>query len=199
MSDPAPPLQRGDRVSKNWVAINTNGTVLRENADDIRRLREVVARGSRSQYGAERLPFELYLLPQIKRAPADRSDNWWRMFRVRHGYVFAGDAMVSTEGCDDTDDEGVTLEEITVPVTTAAYWIWVEVTMDGVTATAAEIKHGADGWTDFPVASTDATKRFHLLAKIDTATDATKSRSIVRQYQLGDIFLGEGGGDARWS
>lgn len=192
-------LKPGEPVEKNWEAVNYTMDAVAALQDEVRRLRELLTVSLRKLQRDEggRDPFEVYRRTNTVRLEPDA--DWWRKFQVRHGYVLAGSKTKTTK-CDDADGEGTVPEEIAVPSGTATYRVWLEITMDGSTATASEMKHGAAGWTGFPAASADATKLYWLIAEIDTDTRSADKVALVRQYQRDDVHIvGVGGGDARYS
>jgi hypothetical protein len=181
----APNIQPGDDSRKNWKAINFNGSVLRELVGDHLALKDQVATGRRPPRVEGRHPFQVYFKAPHRRPFADfNGAEDWRTFKVRHGYV----ELVKTSGCDDADGEGTVATEIVVPDATAAYYIWVEVTLGSPITNA--IAHGAAGWTGFP-RNVGAGKAYRCLAKVNTSTYSARKRALVRQYQVGDIWLGE--------
>lgn len=192
-------LQKGESVKQNWKAINDLIDQAEAMQREITRLRTVVKQLEGSLSGdSPRFPFRVYSIPNSLRT--GYLVEAWRTFYVQHGYC--GD--VQTDGCDDTDGEGTTPIEITVPDDQEGYLIWVEITLDESGAvTSAEIAHGADGWTDFPAQNDLPDTIYVLLAEVNTLQGLTEGEDFarVRQHVYQDIFFGPGtggGGDSRW-
>lgn len=183
-------IKSSDDSRKNWHHINANTRAIAAIESRLNRGRAGgLAGAQREDFYLH--PFQVYVLPQIRIAPADRVPATdWRTVRVHHGYVIKDGTLVATEGCDDADGAGVTPSEIIVPASTAAYFIWVKITLNAQgLPTAAVIESGTDGWPEFPAPSDDQTEAFHLIAKVDSATDADKKRVKVRQFQFEDVRL----------
>jgi hypothetical protein len=186
-------IQKGEDSRKNWLQINANTREVARLANEARRLSDLVA-DLRRRVGdgdMERHAFRVYNRINCLLASPD-ADNW-RKFQVQHGYV----NMVKTTGCDDEDGEGTTPELIEVAAETAVYYIWVEVTLSGTTVTAAEVKHGATGWTGFPDEWSTSGKYFKLLARIDTDTWVEELQAVIRQFQDEDIWVPQAGGSGQ--
>lgn len=191
-------LQPGDDSRRNFLRINENTKRLTGAEAELRRLTGDAERTRRPRLDSplENFPFRVHTIPPTQRIDAE--PNWWRIFYVQHGYV----NVVQTEGCEDTDGEGTTPTEITVPDETPAYYIWAEVTLESGEVTAVVINHGEDGWDSFPTQPDLPDTYYALLAKIDTDTRSADKQAIVRQFQRQDIFLTPGssdGGDPRWA
>jgi hypothetical protein len=175
-------IERGSDIRKHWPHTNANTLSIDALADEVMRLRQLVVGQMRGNYNSGLLPFTVYSLPLAKidlralseEAQAAKRETYWREFRVRHGYVM-DPLPISIAGCDDADGEGTTAVVITVPVDTAEYFVWVDMT-------EYEIGHGA---------AVPASGEYRLLAKITTQASAP---ATVRQFQIGDIHPG-GGGD----
>ncbi len=191
-------IQKGENARRNWLRINEQAGDIAALASAVQALRNgAVSRGQREDFYLH--PFQVYVLPDYRMAPADRAPATdWRTVRVRHGYVIQGGVMVATEGCQDSDDEGVTEAPILVPADTAAFFVWLYVAMEDGVPVSAQVQSGTSGWAEFPAPSSDADSAFALIARVDSQTDAGKKRVIIRQFLDEDLVLSDGG-DARWS
>lgn len=200
MSEPAPDIPERSDSRRNWKSINLNSASLREARAEVAQHRATLNQLRRGlDTNDTPHPFEVYLTPNTQRV--DDDPDWWRKFFVRHGYVTAGDGRVTTEGCDDADDEGVTPVEIEVPVDKVKYKIWIEVALDGDgAATSAELNHGETGWAGFPAQDGMPDTYFALIAEVST-DDPEFDVPNVRQFIRADYTVPSGGsgGDSRWS
>jgi hypothetical protein len=210
MRAPASLIQRDADPRRDWKSINRNAVAIGDAIREVRGMREKFKSTGRTPFVLDRLPFEVYQTPNVLRAKEDRAEDAWLKFKVRHGYVNG----IKCDGCDDADGEGTTPVEIVVNAGALKHYVWVTVTLNtNGNVESAEIKSGefaggglikSDGqpadWVNFPQRSTDATKVFWLLAKIDTQTYVARKRALVRQFQRDDIHIeGTGGGIDQWS
>ena len=163
-------------------------------------------------------PFQIYTLSDAVRTSLglDTIYNTWRKVFVRSGYLNLC-PVTNTDGAKypDAKSEPVMTGgaliadcEITIPLNTEAYYIWIESTWDTVGVLTAEIWHGetppTDGWTDFSLTTHPARMNptatpmalYHLVAIVDTKTaydlpdyddDDKKTKLLVRQFQRTDI------------
>lgn len=201
MPTPGKELEVGGRVDEVWREVNANSVAVRDLQRRVLSLEQVIQR--LTQFSTVVFPFKVYSRTREQLDEVDRPDAW-RKFRVRHGYVFAG-GKVKTTGCDDADGEGTTPVEITVEppdpedIDPQPYEVWIEVTLDGDVASAAEVKHGPDGWAGIPDPVAVAGKFMVHVASIDIFSKA-RNQAVIRQYVREDIRIaGTGGGDARYS
>ncbi|HEY0549889.1 MAG TPA: hypothetical protein VGF13_09820 [Verrucomicrobiae bacterium] len=169
-----------------------------------------VAPGQRRPFVLKRKPFEVYNTPNVLRPLEERTEDAWKLFKVRHGYV----NNVKCDNADHADNEVVATEEFEALEGAEAYYVWLEITLDvssdvySVRFAHGELVAGVltlDGgapanWTNFPNRSTDPAMVFITLAKIDTDAFLSRKRAVVRQFVRDDIFITgvNSGGDGGW-
>jgi hypothetical protein len=205
-------LQSGQRAVRDWVAHNLlaaghqfGDTQLQDAKSRIDGIRETMD-------GRDRwFPFRIY---QVVTNPPEADD--WLRFRVHAGRVFESDAIGTDEdlGNADPDQECLIAAEdavyITVPANCAKFWLWLEIGESGGTTTAV-VRYGdvpsasqypaspamalwtsSDPWT--AAAKPDST---HIpIGWIDTQTDLTNKRAIIRQLRRSDVTQVGGGTSA---
>jgi hypothetical protein len=183
-----PLIKEGSDIRTHWRTVNSTIGGIAKARVQIGVLRTKVEKRGRGEYGSDLEPFEIYIEPiealdlsaLTEEEQTAKRESYWRECRVRHGYV----NFVATQGCDDADGAGVTLELIEVPADTAAFFIWA----DWSDASAPVIRHTdeyGEHWDGYPAVS----GTIRPLARI-TTEDGPPAR--IRQYHKGDIWPGGG-------